>query len=105
MTGIVTEVDAKAVIVTLAEEVEGVLKAADISRERVEDARSVYKEGDTVEAKIIALDRKNRTIALSVKAKDYEDEQDAVKSLKDQEVVSSSPGTIGDLIKAQMQDQ
>ena len=105
MTGIVTEVDAKAVIVTLAEEVEGVLKAADISRERVEDARSVYKEGDTVEAKIIALDRKNRTIALSVKAKDYEDEQDAVKSLKDQEVASSSPGTIGDLIKAQMQDQ
>jgi small subunit ribosomal protein S1 len=105
VTGIVTEVDAKAVIVTLAEEVEGVLKAADISRERVEDARSVYKEGDTVEAKIIALDRKNRTIALSVKAKDYEDEQDAVKSLKDQEVASSSPGTIGDLIKAQMQDQ
>ena len=81
------------------------LKAAYISRERVEDARSVYKEGDTVEAKIIALDRKNRTIALSVKAKDYEDEQDAVKSLKDQEVASSSPGTIGDLIKAQMQDQ
>ena len=105
VTGIVTEVDAKAVIVTLAEEVEGVLKAADISRERVEDARSVYKEGDTVEAKIIALDRKNSTIALSVKAKDYEDEQDAVKSLKDQEVASSSPGTIGYLIKAQMQDQ
>jgi small subunit ribosomal protein S1 len=105
VTGTVTEVDAKAVVVALADEVEGVLKVADISRERIEDARSAYKEGDTVEAKIIAVDRKNRTIGLSVKAKDYEDEQEAVKSLREQDAASSSPGTIGDLIKAQMQDQ
>jgi small subunit ribosomal protein S1 len=105
VTGTVTEVDAKAVVVALADEVEGVLKVADISRERIEDARSAYKEGDAVEAKIIAVDRKSRTIGLSVKAKDYEDEQEAVKSLREQDAASSSPGTIGDLIKAQMQDQ
>ena len=102
VTGEVIEVDAKAVVIRLADDVEGTLKASDISRERVEDARSVYKVGDSVEAKIISVDRKNRTVGLSVKAKDYEDEKEAVKSLRDQEG-STSPGTIGDLIKAQME--
>ncbi len=102
VTGEVIEVDPKTVIVKLADEVEGVLKASDISRERVEDARSLYKVGDTVEAKIVSVDRKNRGLSLSVKAKDYDDEQEAVKSLKESEQETASPGTIGDLIKAQM---
>ncbi|HAN27036.1 MAG TPA: 30S ribosomal protein S1 [Haliea salexigens] len=102
VTGEVIAVDARSVTVQLADEVEGILKASDISREKVEDARSIYKVGDSVEAKIISVDRKNRSVVLSVKAKDYDDEKDAVKSLKDQEE-SSSPGTIGDLIKAQME--
>ncbi len=101
VTGEVIEVDAKAVVIKLAEEVEGVLKASDISRDRVEDARNSFKVGDSVEAKIISVDRKNRVLGLSVKAKDYDDEQEAVKSLKDQDE-AASPGTIGDLIKAQM---
>ena len=101
VTGEVIAVDARSVTVQLADEVEGILKASDISREKVEDARNVYKVGDSVEAKIISVDRKNRSVVLSVKAKDYDDEKDAVKSLKDHEE-SSSPGTIGDLIKAQM---
>ncbi|MEE4108301.1 MAG: 30S ribosomal protein S1 [Halieaceae bacterium] len=101
VSGEVVAVDAKVVTVKLADEVEGVLKASDIRRERVEDARNEYKVGDTVEAKIVSVDRKNRGVALSVKAKDYDDEQEAVKSLKDQDE-TSSPGTIGDLIKAQM---
>ncbi|MGB1140283.1 MAG: 30S ribosomal protein S1 [Halioglobus sp.] len=105
VTGEVIEVDAKAVTVQLAEEVIGVLKASDISRDRVEDARNSYKVGDTVEAKIVSVDRKNRALALSVKAKDYEDEQEAVKSLKESESEAASPGTIGDLIKAQMGEQ
>ncbi len=104
VTGEVTEVDAKAVVIKLAEEVEGVLKASDISRDRVEDARSLFKVGDAVEAKIISVDRKNRGLALSIKAKDYDDEKEAVKSLKETEAESASPGTIGDLIKAQMSD-
>ncbi len=104
VTGEVIEVDAKAVIIKLADEVEGVLKASDISRDRVEDARNSYKVGETVEAKIISVDRKNRGLALSIKAKDYDDEQEAVRSLKDTEADAASPGTIGDLIKAQMED-
>ena len=99
------EVDAKAVTIKLADDVVGILKAADISRDRVEDARSEFKVGDSVEAKIVSVDRKNRSVALSIKAKDYDDEKEAVKSLKDKEIESASPGTIGDLIKAQMSDQ
>ncbi|MBA6412860.1 30S ribosomal protein S1 [Parahaliea sp. F7430] len=104
VTGEVVEVEAKAVTVKLADEVEGILKASDIARERVEDARSQFKVGDSVEAKIISVDRKNRALALSIKAKDYDDEQEAVKSLKVQDEVAS-PGTIGDLIKAQMNEK
>jgi len=104
VTGEVIEVDAKAVVIKLADEIEGVLKASDIARERVEDARSQFKVGDSVEAKIISVDRKNRALALSIKAKDHDDEQEAVKSLKEKDEVAS-PGTIGDLIKAQMNEK
>jgi small subunit ribosomal protein S1 len=104
VTGEVTEVDAKSVVIKLADEVEGVLKASDISREKVDDARSMFKVGDSVEAKIISVDRKNRGLALSIKAKDYDDEKEAVQTLKETEQEATSPGTIGDLIKAQMGD-
>jgi small subunit ribosomal protein S1 len=105
VTGEVIEVDAKSVVIKLAEEVEGVLKASDISRDKVDDARSLFKVGDSVEAKIISVDRKNRGLSLSIKAKDYDDEKESVKSLKDSEQEKASPGTIGDLIKAQMSDK
>lgn len=104
VTGEVTEVDAKSVVIKLADEVEGVLKASDISREKVDDARSMFKVGDSVEAKIISVDRKNRGLALSIKAKDFDDEKEAVQTLKETEQEAASPGTIGDLIKAQMGD-
>ena len=104
VTGEVVAIDAKSVTIKLAEEVEGVLKASDISQEKVEDARNSYKLGDTVEAKITSVDRKNRGLSLSVKAKDMADEKEAVESLKDSEQENASPGTIGDLIKAQMGD-
>lgn len=105
VTGEVIEVDAKSVTVKLADEVEGILKASDISRDKVEDARNQFKVGDSVEAKIISVDRKNRGLALSIKAKDFDDEKEAVQSLKESEQESASPGTIGDLIKAQMGEQ
>ena len=104
VSGEVIAIDAKSVTIKLAEEVEGVLKASDISQEKVEDARNSYKLGDTVEAKITSVDRKNRGLSLSVKAKDMADEKEAVESLKDAEQENASPGTIGDLIKAQMGD-
>ena len=104
VTGEVTEVDAKGATIKLNEETEGYLKVADISRDRTEDARSVFNVGDKVEAKIVAVDRKTRSIGLSIKAKDMDDEKEAVESLKQQDDVAS-PGTIGDLIKAKMDGQ
>lgn len=103
VTGVIKSVDARAAIVELAPDVEATLRASEISVDRVEDARSALKEGESVEVKVIAVDRKNRTMSVSIKAKDYEDEQEAVQSLKDQETEAASPATIGDLIKAKME--
>src|SRR3546814_9031542 len=61
--------------------IEATLKASEISRDRVEDARNVLKEGEEVEAKIISIDRKSRVISLSIKSKDVEDEKDAMKEI------------------------
>ncbi len=100
--GKVLEVQPKEAIIELAEDVTGLLKAAEISIDRVEDARNVLKEGEELEVKIINLDRKNRTIGLSIKAKDVEEERQAVKDHQKQESDRSGPATLGDLIKAQM---
>jgi small subunit ribosomal protein S1 len=105
LNGIVKEVDAKGAIITLAEEIEGTLKASEISRDKVEDARNVLNVGDEVEAKIISIDRKSRVISLSIKAKDVEDEKEAIQGLRQQEMAASGPTTIGDLIKQQMENK
>ncbi len=102
VTGKVLSVDAKGAVVLLAEGVEATLKASELSRDRVEDARTVLKEGDDVEARIINVDRKNRGLNLSVKAKDAADEKEAMKSLSQD---TEAPKTIGDLIKAQMENK
>mgnify|MGYP000069986043 CR=1 FL=1 len=106
VTGTVKEVDAKAAIILLADDVEATLKASEISRDKVEDARNALKEGDTVEAAILNIDRKNRVINLSVKSKDNIAERSAVKehSTKQTEAAPAA-ATIGDLIKAQMKSQ
>jgi small subunit ribosomal protein S1 len=104
VTGKALEVDAKGALIKLSDEVSGYLKVGDISVERIEDARSVINVGDAVEAKITNVDRKNRTLGLSIKAKDIDDEKDAVETLKQQDE-AASPGTIGDLIKAKMDSQ
>jgi len=103
VTGTVVEVDAKGATVELAEGVDGYLRASELARDRVEDARTVLKVGEKVEAKFIGVDRKKRSLSLSVKAKDYDDEAEAVKEY----TASSSSGaaTIGDLIKEQMDSQ
>lgn len=103
--GIVKEVEAKAAVITLADDVEAVLKASELSREKVEDARNLLKVGDEIEAKIIAVDRKNRSISLSVKSKDVEDEKAAMKELSSKQSDQAAPATLGDLIKAQMQNK
>ena len=103
VTGTVKDVDAKGAVVSLEGDLEGYLKASELSRDRVEDARNVINVGDAIEVKIINVDRKNRQIGLSVKAKDMDDEKAAVRDLRKQEAETVVPTTIGDLIKAQME--
>ena len=100
--GTVTEVDAKSAMINLAEGVDGVLRASEISRDKVEDARNAVKEGDEIDVKIVSVDRKNRVLSLSVKAIEIDDEKAAIKEHKNSDAVDVSPGTIGDLIKAEM---
>ena len=100
--GKVLEVQPKEAVIELVEDVTGILKASEISIDRVEDARNVLKEGEELEVKIVNLDRKNRTIGLSIKAKDMEEERQAVKDHQQQESDRGGPATLGDLIKAQM---
>jgi len=102
--GVVTEVDAKGAVVNLGESVEGYLRSSEITRDRVEDARTMLKEGDEVEAKFIGVDRKNRSISLSIKAKDSEEEAEAMEDYA-KSVESGSTTTLGDLIKEQMENQ
>ena len=102
VTGKVVEIDAKGALIELAADVQGTLKASEISRDKIEDARNVLKIGDSVEAKIINVDRKNRVIGLSVKSKDVQDEKEAIKALKEESEAAPAT-TIGDLIKAQME--
>ncbi len=82
VTGTVTEVDAKAAMIDLGEGIVGQLRASELSRDRVEDARTVLKAGDEIEAKFTGLDRKSRVLSLSVKAKEAHDEDQALKSYK-----------------------
>ncbi|KJH68272.1 30S ribosomal protein S1 [Chromobacterium violaceum] len=99
--GTVKSVDAKGAVIALDADVEGYLRASELSRDRVEDARSVLKDGDAVEAVIVAVDRKSRNISLSIKAKDAQEDNAALKSLA---VDSASAGTtnLGALLKAKL---
>jgi len=81
VTGKVIEVDAKGATIELAESVEGYLRVSDISVDRIEDATTELSVGDDVEAKFMGVDRKNRTISLSIKAKDQADEREAIDNL------------------------
>ncbi|NRA41854.1 MAG: 30S ribosomal protein S1 [Pseudomonadales bacterium] len=100
--GTIKEVDEKAAIITLADEVEAILKVQDIARERTEDARSVLTAGDEIEVKIVNVDRKNRTVQVSIKALEIADEKEALKAQKEKESENISATTIGDLIKQEM---
>ena len=103
VSGKVIAVDAKAATVEVAPGVEATLKASEISRDKVEDARNVLNEGDDVEAVITTVDRKNRTIALSVKAKDSAEDKAALKAQREKaDAEVTGPTTIGDLIKEQL---
>ncbi|MBU3604931.1 MULTISPECIES: 30S ribosomal protein S1 [unclassified Polynucleobacter] len=103
VTGTVKAVDAKGATIHLADEVEAYLRASEISTDRVEDARNVLKEGDSVTAMIINIDRKSRVINLSIKAKDSSDQQDAMSKLQGD--AQSGTTNLGALLKAKLDNQ
>ena len=100
--GIVKSIDAKGAVIALDNDVEGYLRASEVSRDRVEDIRTHLKEGDTVEAMIINVDRKNRGINLSIKAKDMSEETDAMQKVTTESPPSSGTTSLGALLKAKM---
>ncbi|WP_037586262.1 30S ribosomal protein S1 [Stenoxybacter acetivorans] len=99
--GVVKSLDAKGAVITLDGDVEGYLRASEVSNDRVEDIRNVLKEGDEVEAVITTVDRKNRSINLSIKAKDAKETSEALRNVTAGNV-SAGTTSLGDLLKAKL---
>ncbi|MFJ5444852.1 30S ribosomal protein S1 [Methylobacillus methanolivorans] len=99
--GIVKSIEAKGAVITLEGEVEGYLRASEVSRDKVDDISTVLKEGEEIEARITNIDRKNRSIALSIKAKDLADEADALQKFSN-DAGSAGTTNLGALLKAKL---
>jgi len=99
VSGTVKEIDAKAAIIDLGDGIDGVLRATEYARDKIEDLRTVLKEGDEVEAKFIGVDRKTRAINLSIKAKEEQEEADVLQDYSNSDGGSTS---LGDILKEQM---
>jgi len=97
--GVVKDVDARGAVIDLGNGIEGQLRASELGRDRVEDARSVLKPGEEIEAKFTGVDRKSRTISLSIKAKEIHEEAEAVQSYRSDSGSSSGGTSLGDLLK------
>jgi small subunit ribosomal protein S1 len=102
--GVVKEVDARGAVIDLGNGVEGQLRASELGRDRIEDARTVLKVGDEVEAKFTGVDRKSRTISLSIKAKEAHEEAEAVQSYRSSEAAPTGT-SLGDLLKEHIGDR
>ncbi|MBP8163441.1 MAG: 30S ribosomal protein S1 [Propionivibrio sp.] len=100
--GTIKSVDARGAVVALDGEMEAYLRASEVSRERIDDLTKVYKEGDAVEAMIINIDRKTRSINLSIKAKDQAEQQEAMQKFSAESNVSSGTTNLGALLKAKL---
>jgi len=103
--GTVKSVDAKGAVVALEGDVDGYLRVSEVARERIEDLTHHLKEGDAVTAMIINIDRKNRSINLSVKAKDMAEEHDAMQKLQSESAASSGSTSLGALLKAKLDNK
>lgn len=103
VTGTVISVDAKVATIDLGDGIEGLLRASEMAKDRVEDARSFINEGDQIEAKITGMDRKGRSVHLSIKAKDTAEEQEALQDYTSSNNSDHSETTsFGDLLKEKM---
>ncbi|MFN3544431.1 MAG: 30S ribosomal protein S1 [Thiobacillus sp.] len=103
--GKIKSVEAKGATVQLDSDMEGYLRASEVSRDRVEDMRSLFKEGDEIEAMVINVDRKNRVINLSIKAKDMTEQDAAMKKLAAESAASSGSTNLGALLKAKLDNK
>jgi len=102
VTGKVKTVDAKGAEIDLGEDIIAYLRASEISRDRVEDARNVLKEGDEITAVVVNVDRKTRNIQLSIKAKDAADESEAMASLTQNSRENAGTTSLGALLRAKL---
>jgi len=103
--GTVKSVDAKGAVIALEGDVEGYLRVSEVSRDRIEDLTHHMKEGDAVTAMIINIDRKNRSINLSIKAKDMAEEHGAMQKLQSESAASSGSTSLGALLKAKLDNK
>lgn len=103
--GKVKTIDPKGAVISLSEEVDGYLRSSEISRDKVEDIRSLLKEGDEVEVMIINVDRKNRNINLSIKAKEQIEENNALQMVSSKTPASTGTTNLGALLKAKMDNK
>jgi small subunit ribosomal protein S1 len=100
--GVVKEVDARGAVIDLGNGIDGQLRASELGRDRVDDARMVLKVGDEVESKFVGVDRKTRTISLSIKAKEVHEEAEAVQSYRSDSGAPTTGTSLGDLLKEQI---
>ena len=100
--GVVKEVDARGAIIDLGNGIEGQLRASELGRDRVEDARQFLKVGDEIDAKFMGVDRKTRSISLSIKAKEAHEEAEAVQSYRSEQTGPTAGTSLGELLKAQI---
>jgi small subunit ribosomal protein S1 len=100
--GIVKSVDARGAVVTLEGDIEAYLRASEVSRDRIDDLTKVYKEGDRIEAMIINVDRKTRSISLSIKAREQAEQQEAMQKFSADSSASSGTTNLGALLKAKL---
>src|SRR3954470_16562773 len=105
VSGTVKTVDAKGALIGIGGDIDGYLRASEIARDRVEDARTHLKEGDKITAMVINVDRKNRTINLSIKAKDMAEENEAMAKLQSESAASAGSTNLGALLKAKLDKQ
>ncbi|HAH67827.1 MAG: 30S ribosomal protein S1 [Gammaproteobacteria bacterium] len=100
VSGVISEIDERNALVSLSEKVNGLLNISEVSRDKVDDMRSTFRPNDEIEAKIVGYDKKNRTIKLSIKAKEEIEEKEALESYKKDEKENISKTSLGDLLKS-----
>jgi small subunit ribosomal protein S1 len=103
--GKVKSVDAKGAVVALSDDVEGYLRASEVARDRVEDIRTHLKEGDVITVMVINIDRKNRGINLSIKAKEMADEASAMQQVTREQPSNAGLTNLGALLKAKLDNK